>query len=595
MVSSTTIRPSILIALLILLLRPLGLSAQKIEVDVPREVEVGSPFSISYVVHDLGNTRASIAAHPTHSGLELLYGPAKSESRSINVVNGQVTSTSSLRYTYTLLASDKGSYSIGGFALELSDERTLQAPSKTVKALAGARADAGSNGGQQGGGRKQYHYMVIVGKRSVYEQEALPITYKLYAQSGFSLLETKAPVYDGFISHNLKDGSATQIVREEYQGQLYNTVEMYKELIYPQKAGRLEIPANRATIQVPLEVEESIFLGQLGERTLATQPISIEVKPLPEHGKPADFSGGVGQFALQRSISTQAPKTNEAFSLKIVLKGSGNLKMARLPELTFPSGLEVYPPTDQTEDSQQGSTVTTTRTIEYSIIPRETGRYTLPALSLSYFDPKAEQYKTFHARGEDISVSLGKILADADDVVSGSPASRRDLSQLLSYSPGTTAPRGLGFVCGWLYPLCYGLIALLVYLLTLWIKRAQARRADVWGYGASRAGSVATKRLRLAHRYCQEGKADAFYEEALRAMWEYVGNKLMLPSAELSRARVASLLSERGIATREVDEWTKTMDDIEYARFAPPSEDLNPQALYDRAARIITHIESHIH
>lgn len=591
MVSRSILRKA-LYATSALLLSTLGLLAQKIEVEAPNDVEAGRPFNISYVVKGLGNTKASIMGQLSHTGLELLYGPATSRSSSISYVNGQVSASSTLSYTYTLLASSKGSYNIGGFSLELSDGRTLKAPTKTIQAYAGARTQATNAHGASPS--RQYHYLAIVGKRSVYEQEPLPITYKLYAQSSFNLVDTKAPVYDGFISHNLKASGATQIMREEYNGQLYNTVEMYKELIYPQKSGRLEIPANKATIQIPLEVDDNPFLGHLIDRTLSTQPLRIEVKPLPEQNKPAEFSGAVGQFTITRSISTQAAKTNEAFSLKLILKGSGNLKMARLPQLNFPSGLEVYPPTDQTEDSQQGSSVTTMRIIEYSIIPRETGRYTLPSVTFAYFDPKTAQYESLQAPGEEIEVSLGKVFDDDAAVVPSATADSQAPPHLLSYHRGTSAPYGLGFASSWLYPLCYGLLILIAWLLGLLGRRELARRADIWGYGANRASSVASKRLKLALRYCKEGKDEAFYEEALRAMWEYVGSKLMLPSSELSRANVQTHLLERGIAQEQVQEWRQTMDDIEFARFAPSSSDSRPSTLYDRAARVIAHIESNI-
>lgn len=589
MVTSHTLSKS-LYTIYALLLTSLGLYAQKIEVEAPQEVEVGRPFSITFVVKGLNNSKVSISEPPSHKGLELLYGPATSQSRSISYVNGQVTSASALSYTYTFLAGNKGNFTIGGFALELTDGSTLKAPTKSIQALSATRSQTNS---YRDTASKQYHYLAIVGKRSVYEQEALPITYKLYAQTSFNLVDAKAPIYDGFISYNLKGSGATQIMREEYKGQLYNTVEMYKELIYPQKSGHLEIPSNKTTIQVPLEVDDNPFLGQLIDRTLATQPVIIEVKPLPRDNKPEDFSGAVGQFSVNRSISTQAPKTNEAFTLKLVLKGSGNLKMARLPQLTFPSGLEVYPPSDQTEDSQQGSTVTTTRTIEYSIIPRETGRYTLPPLAFSYFDPKTEQYKSIHARGEDISVGLGKILED-DKAVVVAVANSQPSAHLLSYQRGTSSPHGLGFVSSWFYPFCYVLIAFVAFILGLFGKAQLTRRADIWKYGASQANSVARKRLKLAHKYCKDGNEEAFYEEALRAMWEYVGSKLMIPSSELSRAKVAELLTQRGIDAEQVLEWTQTMDNIEFARFAPSTQNNTPLALYERAVYIISHIESHI-
>lgn len=564
---------------------------QKVEVDAPREVEVGRPFTVTYLIGGNVGGQLSIAQQPSHTGLELLYGPTYGESRSVSLIGDKVTASVHRSYTYTFLASATGSFSVSGFSVELSDGRTINAPSWKLQALAQPKASTTQGHSTTS---RQYHYLALVGKRSVYEQEAIPITYKLYAQSSFNFVDTQAPVYDGFISYSLKDRGPTQIMREEYKGQLYNTVEVYKELLYPQKSGRLEIPRNRTTIQIPLEVDDSPFLGQLEDRTLATQPIIIEVKPLPQANKPQDFSGAVGEFVIQSSLSTKTPKTNEAFTLRYVLQGSGNLKMAQLPQLVFPEELEVYPPTDHTEEISQSSDLIITRTIEYSVIPRSVGRYTLPAFSLSYFDPKTAQYKRLQTAVVDIVVAQGKVVEDEGLVVGTSQGSEDNSAYLLSYRMGTSVPLGLGFVTSVWYPLCYLLIALLGLGGYLCGRKLIEERADVWGYAALRANSEASKRLRLAYKYCKEGNQDAFYEEALRAMWEYVGARLMLPSSELSRARVAELLSERGIASEEVAKWKQTMDDIEYARFAPTSSQSNPHTLYDRAVEIIAHIESHI-
>lgn len=578
-----------LCALLLTLLR---LDAQKIEVNAPKDVEVGRPFTISYTITGLGNSKVNISEQPSHDGLELLYGPATSRNSEINYINGRVTSSSSLNYTYTFLATDRGNFKISGLRLELNDGRTLLAPTKSIQAFPETTRQLDVRQGLNP--RKQYHYLAIVDKRSVYEQEALPITYKLYAQSNFSLVETREPAYDDFISQNLKADGVTQIVREEYKGHLYNTVEIYKELIYPQKSGRLVIPSNKATIQIPLEADDNPFLGQLIDRTLTTQPISIEVKPLPKSSQPDDFSGAVGQFSVQSNISTQTPKTNEAFSLKYTLKGNGNLKMAKLPEINFPSGLEIYPPTDQIEENPLGQAITSTRTIEYSIIPREIGTYTLPALSLSYFDPQLGQYKKLQTNPQQIEVLPGKVMEEASQIVSTGHHQSPTSPHLLSYRRGTSEPHGLSFVNSWFYPTCYTLLVFFMLLIIVWIKKQQKRKADIWTYEASRANLVARKRLRLAHKYSREGQNDAFYEEALRAMWEYIGNKLMLPSGELNRTIVAEQLAKRGIAQEQIIEWTQTMDTIEFARFAPGTNKQNSLALYNRAANIIAYIENNI-
>ena len=140
--------------------------------------------------------------------------------------------------------------------------------------------------------------------------------------------------------------------------------------------------------------------------------------------------------------------------------------------------------------------------------------------------------------------------------------------------------------------LIYFLLIILSFVIYTYLDRSRRLRADSLTYNATRASSVATKRLRLSAQYLREGKREAFYEEVMRALWGYLGDKLRLPVSELSRASVSEILTQRGLEGNLIHELTSVIDEAEFARFAPVREG-DMQQLYDRAAQIIGQIDSH--
>lgn len=561
------------------------LHAQTIEVEAPSEAEQGRPFSITYHLVNYKGQVEIIA--PKHEGLELLYGPVRSQSSSVKIINGQVSSSSRLSITYTFLATDKGNYTISGFGLRREEGDDLMAAVHRVQVITSATGQAGMQRMNKG-----YLYRAIVSRSSVYEQEALPVSYKIYASSAFGIVDAKSPIYDGFISQGVtNDDGRTQLMREDYQGKSYQTAELFREVLFPQKSGKLQIPSAEVTLQVPLELEDDPFLGQMIERKLTTTPLSIEVKPLPTQGRPDDFSGAVGRFSIKAEISNPNPRTNEAFSLTYRILGTGNLKIAKVSELTFARELEVYDPNDQTEQTSDGKTVQAERTIEYNLIARHTGHYTLPALSLSFFDPSVQAYRRVSTSPIDIRVAQGRQVESETAIVQAASSDASQPYALLDIQGDTTLP-GLGFVTSLLYPLSYLVLLGLFLLLMFLARRQQALRADVLGYSASRANAVAAKRLRQAKRYAQAQATEAFYEELLRALWGYMSDKLRLPTSELSRRNVREHLELRGVEMELIDAWCELIDAVEFARFAPASSERSPEELYKRASSVMARVET---
>ncbi|MDO4691409.1 MAG: BatD family protein [Porphyromonadaceae bacterium] len=580
----TSIKTSIYTLICALAFIGTTLQAQTIQIEAPQEVEQGRPFSVTYVVRDLQEDVSPIS--PKYEGLELLYGPTRNESSNVSITNGRVVSSSYVAFTYTFLAVSRGSFTISGFKLARRSGDPLTSRPHKISVIA-------STSGAKNISRmsKGYLYRTVVPRTSVYVQEALPVSYKVYSSTSFGVLDAKPPTYDGFISQRVEDTGRTPVLREDYQGASYQTAEVIREVLFPQRSGVLTLPSSEITLQIPVEIEGDPFLGSMMERKLVTSPVTINVKPLPEVGKPEDFSGAVGKFTVTSELSNQNPRTNEAFTLRCRIQGIGNLKIAKLPNLEFPRELEVYDPSDETEQTSDGAVVQATRLIEYNIIPRHTGRYTLPKFSFSYFDPSSKSYRRVETEPINIRVSQGKHIETNTPVVQSSKT-EENAPYGLTNKVGASSPQGLSFVSSWKYPASYIALILLFTTVLIMIRKRIALRADVVGYSASRANAVAHKRLRLAKQYLDKGLTNQFYEELLRALWGYMGDKLRLPTSELSRTNVREHLERHSVEQDLIDAWCATLDEAEFARFAPNASSDAPKQLYQRAVETVTSVET---
>lgn len=577
--------------LLLALLLPLSLGAQTIRVEVPQTVVQGTPFQLSYTYS--GSEDFERVTEPKVAGLQVLYGPARQQMRSYQNINGRSSSTSSVSLTFTLLAEHTGNISIPAVTAILGGKR-VTVHGATVRVLPPDKnaPSARSQGAAATSVSGTYFFRALPSATVVYEKQAFPIRYKLYATTEFEINSYEAPQYDGFLSEKQADDGRRQLQLETYQGRNYRTVDILSEVLFAQRSGTLTIPPSKIGLRVPIaQADDDPFFGSsmMGDREVRSAPVTIQVRPLPTEGKPADFSGAVGSFRMRAELLSKTPKTNESLTIRLTLEGTGNLKQVTSPTISFPQDFEVYDPKETYEEKISATEVYGKKIIEYFAIPRHTGAVTIPSLTFSYFDPHLGRYETLHSQAFSLQIAQGRETASDDR------SSLRQQEQLLSqlYADGALgAPAGLQWAQSWSYFLFFPLLALLGLIAYLVIARERGLRADSLGYKASRANSVATKRLRTARKLLEAGAREAFYEETLRALWGYLGDKLRLPGSELSRASVSELLRSRGLDEETIARLTSVIDEVEFARYAPAKEG-DMQALYDTTAEVISAIDTH--
>lgn len=553
----------------------------------PDAVVVGDQFRLSYTVttQKVKDFRA-----PSIKGFDVLMGPSRSQQSSTQIVNGNVTSTSSITFTYILMANTAGEYTIGGASI-VADGNQMVSNSVKIKVLP---QDQNSNGGQGGSSAhsssgtsvsdQDLFITATASKTNVFEQEAFVLTYKIYTrESNLQLNNAKLPDFKGFHSQEIEMTTNARWTPEHYRGRNYYTTVYRQFVLFPQQSGKLYIdPAQfQMTIGKPVQSDDpfdAFFNGGSNvieiKKSIATPKIAINVSPLPA-GKPADFSGGVGEFTVSSSINSKELKTNDAITIKLVISGTGNLKLISNPEIKFPEDFEVYDPKVDNQVRLTREGLTGNRVIEYLAIPRHAGTYKIPGVSFSYFDIRSKSYKTL--KTEEYVVNIEKGAGNADQVIANF-TNKEDLKVLgkdiryIKQNEVTFQPKGSFFYGSMSYWLFYIIPALAFIIFFIIYRKQAAENANVAKVRTKKANKVATKRMKLAGKLLSENKKDAFYDEVLKALWGYISDKLNIPVSRLSKDNIEEKLRNHGVSEELIKDFLNALNDCEFARFAPGDE-----------------------
>ncbi|MCR5181061.1 MAG: BatD family protein [Bacteroidaceae bacterium] len=596
-------------------------SQVRITVQAPSDVVEGDRFRISYVVstQDVESFKVD-----KFEGLVELYGPSQSRSSSFSMVNGKTTSSSTITFTYTVTTEKPGTFHVPA-ATVVSDGKTYKSSSPSINVLPGG-SGGGASGGQQGGqGGGQAHQSkadrmhtqdvgdritnkdifiaVTASKKRVFEQEAILLTYKLYTLVNVSSLEGKMPELDGFHVQEINRQRQPELKMEHYNGKNYGTVVWSQYVVFPQQTGTLKIPEIKYEATVIQQNRSAdpfdIFFGggsmtQEVRKTVMAPAVTLQVESLPTP-KPTNFSGAVGKFSIASSLTPQQLKANDATTLRLTVTGTGNMKLMKAPTVPWPKDFEVYDP--KTEDKTAIGANGSSGSVLYDFIavPRHQGKFDLPPVEFCYFDPDAREYKTITTSSYTIDVAKGKGGGNSSQALSKEEVEllNSDIRFIKTGNP-TYLNADSAFFGSNRYWLTYGISLLLFVLLMFLFRRRAVANADLVGRRGRGASKVASKRLKTARKLMTQNNATAFYEESMKALWGYVGDKLNIPVSELSKDNVREKLTERQLSNELTDKFLRTLDDCEFARFAPGDPAATMDKIYASAEEVINEMESQL-
>lgn len=594
----------------------------KFTVQAPSTVVQGSQFQLAYSINTqkvkdfrLGST----------ADFDILMGPSRSSQ--FSMVNGETSS--SITYTYVLRGKKEGTYTIPPATITAGG-KTLESKSVTIKVLPpdqttggqGSSSSSSSSRSSSGTATQQgvssssssngsisdndIFLIASANKTKVYEQEAILLTYKVYTTVNLTELSGKMPDLKGFAMQEVELPANKEYTLEHYKGRNYKTLVWRQFVLFPQQSGTLEIPSvtyegtilqQSRTID-PLDI---FFNGGSSytkvQKSLHTPKLTIEVSPLPA-GRPASYCSGVGEFSISSDISTQELKENEAVTVRMVISGTGNMKLLKTPEITFPADFEVYDPKIENNFKLKTNGLSGNKVIEYLAIPRHAGDYEIPPVQFSYFDTKEKTYRTLSTPAYQLKVARGN---GSTTAVTSGYVNKEDLKLLgqdiryIDLSDATLKAKGKYFFGSFGFWLWYIIpMLLLLAALIIWRKKA-AENANIAKVKTKKANKVATKRLKNAKKLMNGGDDAAFYDEILKALWGYTGDKLNIPVSKLSKDNIASELASHGVDEKTIGEFTTLLGDCEFARYAPAISGVKVDDIYDRTVDLIDKMEVSIH
>lgn len=583
----------------------------------PRTVAMGDQFRLTYTV----NSEASDLRVPElSSSFDVLMGPTTSTSFSQSIINGRSSSETSTTFTFILMPKKEGTFNIppatvrakgANYTSNALAIRVIPADKASNSSRAQAQqqddfSDNGSSASAASVAKNGVFLRVSVTPRSVYEQQGVLVTFKLYTRYDISSVNPpKFPEYDGFLAQEIEINNP-QWVLERYNGMNYNAAVIKQTVLYPQRSGPITIKGSKMDVTIRVRAQRkkvtSIFddffdTYQDVNKVLTTPPVTVNVRPLPS-GKPAGFSGTVGSFTMSSSINSNNVKTNDAVTIRLKISGNGNLKLIKNPEVTFPNDFEVYDPKVTNDIHTSTSGVSGSKTIEYMAIPRYKGDFEIPAIRFSYFDTSSGSYKTLTAGPYKLHVAQGSGNSSNASISNFSDKENlkflgKDIRYLKIDNIHFMETKDMFFSSS-LYWICYLIPAILFIIFFIVYRKQVKENANIALVRTKKANKIAVRRLKNASKLMRENKKEAFYDEVLRALWGYLSDKLSIPQANLTKDNVEAELSKYGVDENLSKEFMDVLNTCEFARFAPTQASDDLGQLYDLTVDAIGKMENTI-
>lgn len=597
------------------------MSAQNvIRVEAPDVVAVNEQFNVTFIIE--GEKSPSDFQWSSGDDFQLVWGPQKGSSSSIQIINGKRSSSHQTTFTYILIPKATGTFQLPAATALLSGDRisSTQASIQVVSDGASSSQSSGQNGGKSSGGGQtsstgsgeissnDLFMRLSLSRMEVVIGEPITATLKIYQRANVVGFENaKFPTFNGFWSQETYVPNNIEFKRESLDDKIYNTAVLRTYVLIPQQSGTITIdPAELVclvNIRTAPSTSNSLFdsFFQDEYRTIrkrvTTPAVKVKVNPLPA-GQPASFGGGVGNFGISARLTTDNLKTHDAASLIITVSGRGNVALLEEPKVNFPPDFEIYDTkTTENTDKSNGGT-SGSKSFEYPFIPRSHGDFTIDPVEYSYYDVNAGKYVILRTEPLHVKVAKGKGGDSTPVTTVNSGVERKDVKSLaddirfiFTGKPGLSGSGSffVGSVFFWILLALMILGATSVYLA---FRKVAAMRADVAGTKNRRATKMAQKRLKLAGEYLDKNLYTAFYEELHKALIGFVSDKLNMDMSEISKDNIASALTEGGVSEEQTKAFTDLLDACEFARYSPDGGNEAMRSHYDAALKVISSIDS---
>lgn len=589
----------------------LGLAAQvRFSAKIPANADLNSQVRVQFV---LSGGKGDGFTAPSFGDFEVLAGPSVSEYSSISVVNGRSTSQSSTTYTYILAPRRKGSLTVGAATVRVGGKvyrTTAQniriggnsqgGNSPTATSAQNSRSGTQLQASGSPISSKSLYVSTDLNRKVVYEQQAVGLSYRYHARQGVGLAQIgplKLPELTGFWSQDISTPRNITPTAQNIGGHLYAVGTILDFLLFPQQTGKLTIPATMFEGDVAQrdesidEIDAFFNGGNLVNRKIRIESpaVQLTVLPLPQP-KPAEFSGGVGRFDIKSHLLSAKVRTNDLATFRIVVSGIGNLKLIKAPTVQFPKDFESYAPKIQDSTRVTRDGLTGYMIYDYSFVPHNVGDYTIPSVSLSYFNPERQSYVTATTSPVKIHVAKGnKSSAEAAAALSLRNADIYPTREGRHATFDTRTPLWIGSTL--YYAALVTLFALLtgIYAFTLRFVR---NRTNMTARRRGRAADQALKELGKLRNQDSENNEKNYVSAVFEIVMGYFAALFDCEKTELTRTEILRRLTDAGVDATSIDLTTHLLDELDFLRFAPSADVEIIKSLLGRARQLIEQLEN---
>lgn len=588
----------------VLILSPLLVNAAELNFTASvdsTQVPLGDYFQITFTLE--GKSGGKNFQPPSFHDFDVLSGP--NQSTSVQITNGAMSS--SISYTYVLQPRKEGTFTIDPAMIEAGGQK-LETRQITIEVVKGSGATPGLSSRPTRSGEipkigDNLLLKAIVDKTSAFQGEQITVRYKLYTRvpiDNYGM--TKTPALTGFWSEDLQPGGKVPVTTEVLNGKEYRVATMKSVALFAQKSGTLKIDPMELECVVPVQRRSGDVFDQFFNPTssfryrVASEPVEIRIELLPAN-PPAGFSGAVGKFDMEVTLDKRKANTNDPVTLRVEINGHGNLKLFGPPNVTIPPDLDRFDPKITSSIRTEGGTVSGSRTFEYLLIPRHEGEQKIPSVPFAYFDVGKKAYVPSHSPELVIDVQRGP---ESGSTRTAIPAWNQENVQVLgedirfikSANPAFIRS-GQGFVASNLFFILYLGSPLVFTLFVFLVKRREKFESDQ-AIRIRKARKMAKKRLSKAHEFLKAKKKEDFYAEVSRALWGYLADKLSLAHSELSMEGARTALLSRGVPESIAAAMLSAIDECEFARFAPSSDSIEMDRIWESAVKLVAGIEEEL-
>lgn len=592
------------------------------EASSPLTVATGEAFRVEFALN--AKPDDDTFKGPSFEGFDVLAGPAVSRGSSLQIVNGSMTKSVNVTYTFVLLPQQAGNVTIGAAEVSVDGTtyRTRALPIEVVQEGASSAQPRQEQGGSARKsdeqpatsdarnqiGKEDILLRAVVSRTSVYKNEPLHVTFKLYNRVPVvSAVPESAPSFNGFWSQDLNSETSRALEgRETYNGRVYDTHVLAEYLLYPQQAGTLAIEPMEVTAVAQVVVRSrrnaDPFFGNGHEvlnvpRKVQSQRVNIRVKQLPT-GAPASFNGAVGSFTMESELPAERLAANSGATFGVKISGTGNLTFVQAPKLTLPGSFEQYnvKTTESINSSARG--ISGYRKFEYPFIARAEGTYEIPPIEFGYFDPARMQYVTLRSKSLTLEITPDVRGGSGEAVVmQGRSMSKEEVRLLgqdirfIKLGAAQLRTQGVPMLFSPLYWVLLAGIVSLFGAIYVALRRQIRESQNLALVRGKRANKVAVQRFRMAKRFMEEQNRHAFYEEMLRALWGYMSDKFNIPVSGLTKENVREELHKRGVGAEQAQRFTAIITRCDEAQYSPAAS-ARMSDDYNEGVDLISRIEA---